>query len=57
MNTSFSFLIVAFETSPLAWRYLCQFKATAITLEEIKNEAEVLQNWSSSDFGLSSVNQ
>lgn len=57
MNTSFSFLIVAFETSPFAWRYLCHFKATAITLVEIKNEAEALQNWPSSDFELPSVNQ
>lgn len=57
MNTSFSFLMVAFETSPVAWRYFCHFNATAITLKEMKNEAEALQNWPSSDFGLPSVNQ
>lgn len=57
MNTLFSFLMVAFETSPFAWRYLCHFNATVITLEEMKNEAGALQNWPNSGFGLSSVNQ
>jgi len=57
MNTLFSFLMVAFETSPFAWRNLCHFNATVITLEEMKNEAEALQNWPNSGFGLSTVNQ
>ena len=57
MNTLFSFLMVAFETSPFFRRYFRHLNATAITLKEMKNEAEVLQNWSSSDFELPSVNQ